>query len=82
MQPDHFSQESKQDEHRERSKSSTAYKPALAAAKRRAVKLGSPIAAETAAKAKAARSRYAAKANAPTRAVIVEIQRSGVSRRS
>ena len=54
-------------------------KAALAAAKRRGVKLGSPIAAETAAKARAARSSYATKANATTRAVIVEIQRSGVS---
>jgi DNA invertase Pin-like site-specific DNA recombinase len=54
-------------------------KAALAAAKRRGVKLGSPIAAETAAKARAARSSYATKANATTRAVIIEIQWSGVS---
>jgi DNA invertase Pin-like site-specific DNA recombinase len=52
---------------------------ALAAAKRRGVKLGSPIAAKTAAAARAARSSQAAKANATTRAVIVDIQRSGVS---
>jgi hypothetical protein len=51
----------------------------LAAAKRRGVRLGSPIAAETAARARAARSSYAAKANTTTRAVIVDIQRSGVS---
>jgi DNA invertase Pin-like site-specific DNA recombinase len=54
-------------------------KAALAAAKARGIKLGSPIAAETAAKARAARSSYAAKANATTRAVIVDIQRAGVS---
>src|SRR5713101_1321482 len=54
-------------------------KAALQAAKARGRKLGSPIAAKTAARARAARSRYAAKANATTRAVIVDIQRSGVS---
>jgi DNA invertase Pin-like site-specific DNA recombinase len=54
-------------------------KAALAAAKRRGVKLGSPIAAETAAKARAARSAYAVKDNANTQAVIADIQRSGVS---
>jgi DNA invertase Pin-like site-specific DNA recombinase len=54
-------------------------KAALAAAKRRGVKLGSSIAAETAAKARAVRSSYVAKANATTRAVIGDIQRSGVS---
>jgi DNA invertase Pin-like site-specific DNA recombinase len=54
-------------------------KAALQAAKARGIKLGSPIAAETAAKARAARSSYAAKANATTRAVIVDIQRAGVS---
>ncbi len=54
-------------------------KAALAAAKRRGVKLGSPIAAKTAAAARTARSSQAAKANATTRAVIVDIQRSGVS---
>lgn len=54
-------------------------KAALQAAKARGIKLGSPIAAEIAAKARAARSSYAAKANATTRAVIVDIQRAGVS---
>jgi DNA invertase Pin-like site-specific DNA recombinase len=54
-------------------------KAALQAAKARGIKLGSPIAAETAAKARAARSSYVAKANATTRAVIVDIQRAGVS---
>jgi DNA invertase Pin-like site-specific DNA recombinase len=54
-------------------------KAALAAAKARGIKLGSPIAAETAAMARAARSAYATKANATTRAVITDIQRSGVS---
>src|ERR1700730_5552665 len=54
-------------------------KAALAAAKARGIKLGSPIAAETAAAARVARSKYAAKANATTRAVIDDIRRSGVS---
>lgn len=54
-------------------------KAALAAAKARGTKLGSPKAAETAAAARAARSAYASKANATTRAVIADIQRSGVS---
>jgi DNA invertase Pin-like site-specific DNA recombinase len=54
-------------------------KAALKVAKARGIKLGSPIAAETAAKARAARSSYATKANATTRAVIVDIQRAGVS---
>ena len=54
-------------------------KAALQAARRRGVKLGSPVAAETAAKARAARSAYASKANETTRAVIRDIQRAGVS---
>jgi len=54
-------------------------KAALQAARRRGVKLGSPVAAETAAMARAARSAYAAKANETTRAVIRDIQRAGVS---
>ena len=54
-------------------------KAALAAAKARGVKLGSPRAAETAVIARAARSAYATKANATTRLVIGEIQRSGIS---
>src|ERR1700722_19621836 len=45
-------------------------KAALAAAKARGTKLGSPVAAQTVAKARAARSAYAAKANATTLAVI------------
>ena len=53
-------------------------KAALQAAKARAVKLGSPIAVETVGAARAARSRYSANANAATRAVIADIQRSGV----
>ncbi len=53
-------------------------KAALQAAKARGRKLGSPIAAMTVAKARAARSGYAAKANATTVAVIREIQASGV----
>lgn len=53
-------------------------KAALQAAKARGTKLGSPIAAKTVAKARAARSAYAAKANATTLAVIREVQGSGV----
>ena len=53
-------------------------KAALQAAKARGVKLGSPIAIETVGAARAARSRYSANANAATRAVIADIQRSGV----
>jgi DNA invertase Pin-like site-specific DNA recombinase len=53
-------------------------KAALQAAKARGRKLGSPIAAKTVVKARAARSAYAAKANATTLAVIREVQGSGV----
>jgi DNA invertase Pin-like site-specific DNA recombinase len=53
-------------------------KAALQAAKARGRKLGSPVAAKTVAKARAARSAYAAKANATTLAVIREVQGSGV----
>jgi DNA invertase Pin-like site-specific DNA recombinase len=53
-------------------------KAALAAAKVRGTKLGSPVALETVAAARAARSAYAAKANATTRAVVREIKASGV----
>jgi DNA invertase Pin-like site-specific DNA recombinase len=53
-------------------------KAALQAAKHRGRKLGSPVAAETIAKARAARSSYVAKANATTLAVIREVQGSGV----
>ena len=54
-------------------------KAALVVAKARGVKLGSPIAAETAATARAARSRYASAANAKTRTVIADIRASGVT---
>jgi DNA invertase Pin-like site-specific DNA recombinase len=54
-------------------------KTALLAAKARGRILGSPIAAATVAKARAARSAYAAKANATTLAVIREVQKSGVT---
>lgn len=53
-------------------------KAALAAAKARGTKLGSPVARQTVASARAARSAYAAKSNATTRAVVREIQASGV----
>lgn len=53
-------------------------KAALAAAKARGRKLGSPIARRTVAKARAARSAYAAKANATTLAVIREVRASGI----
>jgi DNA invertase Pin-like site-specific DNA recombinase len=53
-------------------------KAALQAAKARGRKLGSPVAAKTVAKARAARSAYAAKANATTLAVIREVQGSGI----
>lgn len=52
---------------------------ALQAAKARGRKLGSPIAAQTVAKARAARSAYAAKANATTLAVVREVQKSGIT---
>jgi DNA invertase Pin-like site-specific DNA recombinase len=54
-------------------------KAALQAAKARGRKLGSPIAAMTVAQARATRSGYVAKANATTRAVIRDIQASGVT---
>jgi DNA invertase Pin-like site-specific DNA recombinase len=53
-------------------------KAALAAAKARGVRLGSPRAKQTIAKARAARSAYARNANAGTRAVVADIQSSGV----
>ena len=56
-----------------------AHQGGLTAAKVRGRKLGSPIAAKTVAKARAARSAYAAKANATTLAVIREVQKSGVT---
>jgi DNA invertase Pin-like site-specific DNA recombinase len=51
-------------------------KAALAAAKARGTKLGSPVAAQTVGKARAARSTYAAKANETTRIVIREYRRA------
>jgi DNA invertase Pin-like site-specific DNA recombinase len=54
-------------------------KAALSAAKARGVKLGSPIADVTVARARAARSRYAAEASTGTRRVISDIQAAGVS---
>lgn len=53
-------------------------KAALAAAKARGIKLGSPRARETVAGARAARSSYVKRANATTKAVIKDIQSSGI----
>jgi DNA invertase Pin-like site-specific DNA recombinase len=53
-------------------------KAALAAAKARGTKLGSPVAAQTVARARAARSAYAAKTNDNLRAVIRDIRANGV----
>jgi DNA invertase Pin-like site-specific DNA recombinase len=53
-------------------------KAALQAAKARGIKLGSPVAAKTVEKARAARSVYAAEASAGTRRVIADIRASGV----
>lgn len=53
-------------------------KAALKAAKARGTKLGSPIAAQTVAQARAARSAYAAKSNANIAAIVREIQASGI----
>lgn len=53
-------------------------KAALAAARARGTRLGSPVAAKTAAQARAARSAYAAQANATPRAVIRDIQAAGI----
>ena len=52
---------------------------ALQAVKARGRKLGSPIAAQTAAKARAARSTYARAASASARAVVQDIKASGVT---
>jgi DNA invertase Pin-like site-specific DNA recombinase len=57
-------------------------KAALAAAKARGKKLGSPIAAKTVGKARAARSAYAAKANENLRAVIRDVEASGTTVRA
>ena len=55
-------------------------KAALQAAKARDREFGTPIAAKTVAKARAARSGYAKKANATTLAVIRKVQVSGINK--
>jgi DNA invertase Pin-like site-specific DNA recombinase len=62
---------------KERALISERTKAALAAAKRKGRKLGTAGSVETAARARAARSEQATKANATTRAVIAEIRRTG-----
>ena len=52
---------------------------ALQAARKKGTRLGSPIAAQTAAKARAARSTYARAASASARAVVRDVQASGVT---
>jgi DNA invertase Pin-like site-specific DNA recombinase len=64
---------------KERGLISERTKAALAAAKRGGRKLGTAGTVETVARARAARSEQATKANATTRAVIAEIQRTGKS---
>jgi DNA invertase Pin-like site-specific DNA recombinase len=54
-------------------------KAALAAAKARGVKLGSPIARKTVVAARATRSAYAKKSNSTTRAVVREIKAAGTT---
>jgi DNA invertase Pin-like site-specific DNA recombinase len=62
---------------KERALISERTKAALAAAKRGGRKLGTAGSVETAAHARAARTEQVTKANATTRAVIAEIQRTG-----
>ena len=64
---------------KERALISERTRAALQAVKARGRKLGSPIAAQTAAKARAARSTYARAASASARAVVQDIKASGVT---
>jgi DNA invertase Pin-like site-specific DNA recombinase len=64
---------------KERALISERTRAALQAVKARGRKLGSPIAAQTAATARAARSTYARAASASARAVVRDVQASGVT---
>ena len=64
---------------KERALISERTRAALQAVKARGRKLGSPIAAQTAAKARAARSTYARAASASARALVRDVQASGVT---
>jgi DNA invertase Pin-like site-specific DNA recombinase len=64
---------------KERALISERTKAALQAARKKGTRLGSPIAAQTAAKARATRSTYARAASASARAVVRDVQASGVT---
>jgi DNA invertase Pin-like site-specific DNA recombinase len=64
---------------KERALISERTRAALQAVKARGRKLGSPIAAQTAVKARAARSTYARAASASARAVVRDVQASGIT---
>jgi DNA invertase Pin-like site-specific DNA recombinase len=64
---------------KERALISERTKAALQAAKARGTRLGSPVAAQTAAQARAARSAYARAGSESARAVVRDIKASGVT---